>query len=104
MDLREPVWLVVVLRGNGEGVEEHEEDHQPVEDVGLDGGAALPPAEPIPAAPVATWKIGEGKSSCQKRIFRLLQLSAKGDFSLPLDLDLVLIYCSRVAGSSSSSP
>lgn len=54
LDLREPVWLVVVLRGNGEGVEEHEEDHQPVENIGLDSSTALPSAESIPSAPVAT--------------------------------------------------
>lgn len=54
LDLSEPVWLVVVLRCNGEGVEEHEEDHQPIENIGLDSSTALPSAESIPSAPVAT--------------------------------------------------
>lgn len=54
LDLGEPVWLVVVLRGNGEGVEKHEEDHQPIENIGLDSSTALPSAESIPSAPVAT--------------------------------------------------
>lgn len=61
LDLCEPVWLVVVFRGNGEGVEKHKEDHQPVENIGLDSSAALSSAESIPSAPVATWKIGKGK-------------------------------------------
>lgn len=54
LDLGEPVWLVVVLRGDGEGVEKHEEDHQPIENIGLDSSTALPSAESIPSAPVAT--------------------------------------------------
>ena len=54
LDLREPVWLVVVFRGNGKGVEKHKEDHQPVENIGLDSGTALSSAESIPSAPVAT--------------------------------------------------
>lgn len=54
LDLCEPVWLVVVFRGNGKGVEKHKEDHQPVENIGLDSGAALSSAESIPPAPVAT--------------------------------------------------
>lgn len=49
----EPVGLVVVLRGNGERVEEYQENHKPVEDVGLDCGSALSSAKPIPPAPVA---------------------------------------------------
>lgn len=53
LDLREPVGLVVVLRGDGECVEEHQEDHKPVEDVGLNCCAALSPAESVPPAPVA---------------------------------------------------
>lgn len=54
LDLGEPVWLVVVLRGDGEGVEKHKEDHQPIENIGLDSSTALPSAESIPSAPVAT--------------------------------------------------
>lgn len=56
MDFREPVGLVVVFRGDGERVEENQEDDQPVEDARLHGRAAFPPAEPIPAAPVAAAK------------------------------------------------
>lgn len=45
-----------MLRGDGERVEEHQENHEPVEDIGLDCGTTLPSAEPIPPAPVATGK------------------------------------------------
>lgn len=54
LDLSEPVRLVVVFRGNSKGVKKHEEDHQPVENIGLDSGTALSSAESIPPAPVAT--------------------------------------------------
>lgn len=56
LHFREPVGLVVMLRGDGERVEEHQEDHEPIEDVGLDRGTALSSAEPIPSAPVAAGK------------------------------------------------
>lgn len=45
--------------GNGEGVEEHQEDHEPVEDVRLNCCTALSPAESIPPAPV-TAGTGQG--------------------------------------------
>lgn len=64
MDFCEPVRLVVMLRGNGERVEEHQENHQPVEDIGLDRGTTLPSAEPIPPAPVAT---GKGRRGGEER-------------------------------------
>lgn len=49
----QPVRLVVVLGGNGEGVEEHQDDDQPVEGHRLHGGATLPAAETVPASPLA---------------------------------------------------
>lgn len=45
-----------MLRGDGERVEEHQEDHEPIEDIGLDCSATLSSAEPIPPAPVAAAK------------------------------------------------
>lgn len=60
MDFREPVGLVVMLGGDGECVEEHQENHQPVENVRLDCCATLSSAEPIPPAPVAAGK-GQGE-------------------------------------------
>lgn len=45
-----------MLRGDGERVEEHQEDHEPIEDIGLDCSATLSSAEPIPPAPVAAGK------------------------------------------------
>lgn len=64
MDFREPVGLVVVLGGDGECVEENQEDDQPVEDAGLHGRTALPPAEPIPPAPIAA---GRGRGGGRER-------------------------------------
>lgn len=45
-----------MLRGDGERVEEHQEDHEPIEDIGLDCSTTLSSAEPIPPAPVAAGK------------------------------------------------
>lgn len=45
-----------MLRGDGERVEEHQENHEPIENIGLDCGATLSSAEPIPPAPVAAGK------------------------------------------------
>lgn len=56
LDFGQPVWLVVVLRGNGERVEEHQDDDQPVKRDGLHSHAALPAAEAVPAPPLATVK------------------------------------------------
>lgn len=61
MYLCEPVGLVVMFRGNGECVEEHQEDHEPVEDVGLHCRTTFPSAESIPPAPVAAGKGQGGK-------------------------------------------
>ena len=63
LHVREPVWLVVVLRGDGQRVEEHQEDHQPVEGGGFHRQATLPAAEPVPAAPVPTARSQRGQSS-----------------------------------------
>lgn len=47
--------------GDGEGVEEHQEDHEPVEDIGLNCCPAFSSAESIPPAPVAARKGQGGK-------------------------------------------
>lgn len=56
LDFGQPVWLVVVLGGNGERVEEHQDDDQPVKRDGFHSRAALPAAEAVPAPPLATVK------------------------------------------------
>lgn len=43
LHLREPLGLPVMLRGAGNRVEEHQQEHQPVEVGGLDGHAAVLP-------------------------------------------------------------
>lgn len=54
LNFSQPVWLVVVLGGNGEGVEEHQDDDQPVKHDGLHSRATLPAAEAVPASPLTT--------------------------------------------------
>lgn len=54
LDVGEPVRLVVVLGGDGERVEEHQDDHQPVEGHRLDGRSAFPATEAVPAPPLTT--------------------------------------------------
>lgn len=61
-----------MFRGNGEGVEEHQEDHEPVEDVGFNCCAALSSAESIPPAPVAARKGQGGKDRLPGRSKLLL--------------------------------
>lgn len=73
--------LVVVFGGNGEGVEEHQEDHQPVEDVGLNCGTALSSAESIPPAPVAAGKGQGGEDRLAGKSKLLLAQSIPGDIS-----------------------
>jgi hypothetical protein len=67
--------------GNGEGVEEHQEDHEPVEDVGLNCCTAFSSAESIPPAPVAAGKGQGGKARSAGRLELLLAQSIPGDIS-----------------------
>lgn len=53
--------------GDGEGVEEHQEDYEPVEDVRFNCRATLPPPEPVPPAPVAAGKGQGGKTGLSGR-------------------------------------
>lgn len=48
----QPLGLLVMLGGDGQGVEENQEDDQPVEDLRLDPCPALPPEQPVPPARV----------------------------------------------------
>lgn len=43
----------MVLRGDGQGVEGHDQDHQPVEDPGLHQVMALPAKDTVPLSPVS---------------------------------------------------
>lgn len=49
LDLSEPVGLVVVLRGAEGGVEEDQQQNQPIESHRFDGGATVPATDSIPA-------------------------------------------------------
>lgn len=44
----------MVLGGNRQGIEGNDQDHQPVEDFGLDHVMALPAKDAVPLPPVAT--------------------------------------------------
>ena len=50
----EPIRLVVVLRGDGQRVEEHQDDDQPIEGHRLHRRPALPAAKTVPPPPLAT--------------------------------------------------
>lgn len=43
-----------MFRGDGQSVEENQEDDQPIKNLGFDGGAALPPEQPVPSSGVTT--------------------------------------------------
>lgn len=45
---------MVMFRGDGQGVEENQEDDQPVENLRLDARPALPPKQSVPPARVPT--------------------------------------------------
>lgn len=59
LDLRQPHGLIVMFRGYGECVEEHQDDDQPIERHRFHRQPALPAAEPVPAAPAPTTGDGE---------------------------------------------
>ncbi|TNN65170.1 hypothetical protein EYF80_024577 [Liparis tanakae] len=48
------VRLLVMLRGDGQSVEENQEDDQPIEKLGFDPCPALPPTQPVPPPRVST--------------------------------------------------
>lgn len=58
LDFSEPVWLIVMLRGNGKCIEKHQEDHKPVEHIGFDSSSTFSSTESIPSTPVAAWRKG----------------------------------------------
>lgn len=53
LDLREPVRLVIMLGWYRECVQEHQQNHQPIEDGGFHHSSALPATKPVPATPAA---------------------------------------------------
>lgn len=53
LQMGQPERLVVVLRGDGQCVEGHDQYHQPVESFGLDHVVALPTKDTVPLPPVA---------------------------------------------------
>lgn len=55
----EPLGLPVMLRSAGNGVEEHQQKHQPVEVGGLDGHAAVLPHGVVQLAQLVAEKKGE---------------------------------------------
>lgn len=69
LDLGQPIRLVVVLGGTEGGVEEDEQQDQPIERHRLDGGATVPATDSIPAAQRPTTgerrrasRVSEGKN------------------------------------------
>lgn len=50
LNLRQPIRLVVVLGGAEGGVEEDEQQNQPIERHRFDGGATVPATDSIPPA------------------------------------------------------
>lgn len=79
-----------MLGGNGERVEEDQEDYEPVEDVGLNCRAALPSAESVPPAPVAAGKGQGGKGGVGWEIQTSSQPKAH---KVPSHLSLAWFYC-----------
>lgn len=49
LDLSQPVWLVIVLGGAEGGVEEDQQQNQPIESYGFDGSATVSTTDSIPA-------------------------------------------------------
>lgn len=49
LDLSQPVWLVIVLRGAEGGVEEDQQQNQPIESYGFDGSATVSATDSVPA-------------------------------------------------------
>lgn len=88
--------------GNGERVEEHQEDHEPVEDVGFNCCSALSSAESIPPAPVAAGKGQGGKDRLAGRSKLLLSQSIPGD--IPPVTGLALLYPQPNGGVIRSLP
>lgn len=58
----------MVLRGNRQGIEGNDQDHQPVEDFGLDHVMALPAKDAVPLPPVATGR-GNTGGGRQRAVF-----------------------------------
>lgn len=54
MHFCQPFGLVVVLWRDGEGVEEHQDDDEPIKRHGFHGRPALPAAEAVPPSPLPT--------------------------------------------------
>lgn len=52
--ISQPLRLPVMFRGDGQSVEENQEDDQPVENLRLDRCPALPPTQPVPPARIST--------------------------------------------------
>lgn len=51
-----------MFRGDGQSVEENQEDDQPVENLRLNPCPALPPEQSVPPARIPTEGVGEGVS------------------------------------------
>lgn len=54
LNVSQPLRLLVMFRGDGQRVEEDQEDDQPVENLGFHGRSAFPPTQSVPPPRVAT--------------------------------------------------
>lgn len=82
LHLREPEWLVVMLGGDGERVEKHQDDDQPIERHRFHRQAALPTAAPVPATPAPTATRAEVRASVstldKQRFSAMIECSIPG--------------------------
>lgn len=58
----QPFWLEVVLRGNGEGVQCHQQDDKPIEELGLHHIPALPTKHSVPTPPLTAGETAKGSA------------------------------------------
>lgn len=79
LHLCQPFWLEVVLRGNGEGVQCHQQDDKPVEELGLHHIPALPTKHSVPTPPPTAGEMAKG--SAQGCAYRLQSKATPALFS-----------------------
>lgn len=59
----QPFWLEVVLRGDGEGIQCHQQNDKPVEELGLHHISALPTKHSVPTPPLTAREMAKDQQS-----------------------------------------